>query len=305
MDLIYAWDIPGFYGSPGVDDPDVGSAHIFRSEIVPGVDQVKIGKQLFTAEGPRAVRYVHTHGGKVFLDLKYCDIPNTVAGAVKAACDHGVAMVNVHAMGGRKMMEAAATAAEGYDTKIIAVTLLTSLDYDALEDLGLVHPGATALGDGVRSLTGLSPEAGLVRRLTRVALDSGLDGVVCSAQEAAAVREVKTILDHPDFLVVCPGIRPTWAQAKDDQKRTATPTDAVDAGATHIVVGRPISNPPGNYLLIPSGTTFPATPSGFSATPSGAIAAIRHEIYDAEAHATIRRSAVLDDLANPSRQEPS
>jgi orotidine-5'-phosphate decarboxylase len=185
----------------------------------------KVGKQLFTARGPKVVRMLTERGDRVFLDLKFHDIPNTVAGAIASAASLGVWMVNVHASGGRAMMTAAREAAEKSAqpgrprTLVIAVTVLTSLDAAALEDIGInVEPAAH------------------VARLARLARESGLDGVVCSPQEIELVRREC----GKDFLIVTPGIRGA-DDAKGDQMRTATPEGAIRAGADYLVVGRPIT----------------------------------------------------------------
>ena len=186
---------------------------------------LKVGLEAFTAFGPGLVEEVAATGAGVFLDLKLHDIPNTVRGAAANCARAGAAMFNVHASGGRAMMEAALDgAARGVPAgvarpRVIAVTVLTSLDAPALEELGM----------------GAVPEE-LVVRWAVLARDAGLDGVVASAREAAAIRAAC----GPDFLIVTPGIRPRWAAA-DDQKRIVTPADAVAAGADILVVGRPIT----------------------------------------------------------------
>ena len=182
----------------------------------------KIGKQLFTAEGPGLVRDMVAAGDKVFLDLKFHDIPNTVAGAVASAVGLGASLVNVHGSGGAAMMRAAARAAEGSGARLLAVTVLTSLDAAATAAVGFAEP----------------PDR-LALRLARLALDSGLDGVVASPSEVPLLRAEL----GADFLIVTPGVRPAGAAAQD-QARVATPADAVRAGADYIVVGRPITEAP-------------------------------------------------------------
>jgi len=186
----------------------------------PKVGWLKIGLEAFVSEGPSLVAEV-AKISRVFLDLKLHDIPNTVAGAVAAAARSGASLLNVHASGGRAMLEAARKALpDGRDRpKLVAVTLLTSLDTKALADLPIAgHP------------------EGIARRLALLAKDCGLDGVVCSPTDLAVVRAAC----GPDFLTVVPGIRPSGAAA-GDQKRIATPREAVTAGADILVVGRPIT----------------------------------------------------------------
>ncbi len=209
----------------GLDTPDIDKAARIAKSLVGTVGGVKIGKELFTAQGPDGVR-VAAGGAPLFLDLKFHDIPNTVAGAIRAAVHLRPRIVNVHASGGRAMMMAAAEAAReaaedlGVERpRVIAVTVLTSLDAADLEEVGQ-----------------MGPPAAQVERLARLAQASGLDGVVCSPREIARLREAC----GPDFLMVVPGIRPSWAAA-GDQKRIMTPAEAVAAGADHIVIGRPIT----------------------------------------------------------------
>jgi orotidine-5'-phosphate decarboxylase len=187
----------------------------------------KVGSRLFTTEGPDLVRRLVTSGAPVFLDLKFHDIPNTVAQAVEAAVSTGVWMVNVHASGGVPMMQAAARAASETAAKegrqrpiVIGVTVLTSMDAPTLASIGVQRP----LLDQVVTLAKMAREA-------------GLDGVVASPQETAAIRAAC----GPDFSIVTPGIRGASAgTSKDDQSRTMGPAEAVRAGASYIVVGRPI-----------------------------------------------------------------
>jgi orotidine-5'-phosphate decarboxylase len=181
----------------------------------------KVGMQLYTAEGPPIVRELVASGRRIFLDLKYHDIPNTVGAAVSAAAKLGVSMLTVHAAGGGKMLRAAAEAAEKVNPEllVLAVTVLTSLD-DA--DLGIL---------GVRG--GVSDQ---VLRLAALALANGCRGIVASAHECEALREEF----GREFVIVTPGVRPAGS-GHDDQARVVTPAEAIAAGASHIVVGRPIT----------------------------------------------------------------
>ena len=190
-------------------------------QLDPTLCRVKVGKELFTHEGPSVVKNLKNKGFEVFLDLKFHDIPNTTAQAVCAAADLGVWMVNVHASGGRKMMETCVERlqAGNYQTQLIAVTVLTSMEREDLRDIGLdIEPVAQ------------------VKRLAKLTQESGLDGVVCSAQEAKILREML----GADFALVTPGIRPEGSNA-DDQKRIVTPKQAMQDGSTHLVIGRPIT----------------------------------------------------------------
>lgn len=185
----------------------------------PRLCRLKVGKELFTAAGPNLVEKLMLKGFDIFLDLKFHDIPNTVANACKAAAHLGVWMINVHALGGRKMLMAAREAIAQGSTKLIAVTLLTSMDQNDLADIGLQG----------------NPEQ-IVERLTRLAKDCALDGVVCSALEAANLRQQI----GKDFCLVTPGIRPFNNQA-DDQKRITTPLQAIRNGSSYLVIGRLIT----------------------------------------------------------------
>ncbi len=190
-------------------------------QLDPALCRVKVGKELFTHEGPSVVKALHDKGFEVFLDLKFHDIPNTTAQAVCAAADLGVWMVNVHASGGRKMMETCVERlkAGNYKTQLIAVTVLTSMGREDLKDIGLdIEPFEQ------------------VQRLAKLTKESGLDGVVCSAQEAKMLRETL----GANFALVTPGIRPAGSAA-DDQKRIVTPQQAMLDGSTHLVIGRPIT----------------------------------------------------------------
>ncbi len=186
-------------------------------------DWFKIGAQLFTRLGPSIVRDVQKREKKVFLDLKYHDIPNTVAHAAKGAADLGAHLFTLHASGGHAMIEAARVAVEGTDTRILAVTVLTSLNENALRnELGIPE----------------TPEQA-VCRLAKLAINAGAHGIVCSPRELKILRS--TLGKEP--LIVTPGVRPDWA-AQDDQQRVMTPREAAQAGASMVVVGRPILKHP-------------------------------------------------------------
>ncbi len=205
-----------------LDYPDASGALAFARQVTPEACRLKIGKELFTAEGPDLVRKLVDDGFELFLDLKFHDIPNTVNKAIAAACRLGVWMVNVHALGGQQMMLAARQAIEDSDSSkplLIAVSILTSAGAEQLAQIGL----SGSVEDNVQRLSGL-------------ALDSGVDGMVCSAQEAASLR--RHFGDQP--VLVTPGIRPAGASS-DDQQRIMTPTQAIAAGASYLVIGRPIT----------------------------------------------------------------
>ena len=194
----------------------------FIEQLDPSTCRLKIGKEMFTHFGPEFVKLVVAKGFDVFLDLKFHDIPNTVAKAVKAAADLGVWMVNVHASGGRRMMEAAKAILEPYGENaplLIAVTVLTSMDQNDLTELGI----------------DLSP-AEQVKRLAILTKSSGLDGVVCSSHEA---EELKALLGK-SFKLITPGIRPAGYEA-GDQRRIKTPKQAIESGSDYLVIGRPIT----------------------------------------------------------------
>jgi orotidine-5'-phosphate decarboxylase len=212
-----------------LDFDSLTSAMKFAKQVADLVGMFKIGSQLFTSGGPEAVREVSRLGAGIFLDLKYHDIPNTVAGAVLAAAAMpGVQLMNVHALGGTAMLRAAAQGVSagvpmGADrTRLLAVTVLTSMDQKAIREVGIGGPPKT-----------------LVLKLAKLAQKAGVDGVVASVQEAKAIRKAC----GRDFLIVTPGVRPKDKSvgANDDQARTATPREAIKAGADFIVVGRPIT----------------------------------------------------------------
>jgi orotidine-5'-phosphate decarboxylase len=205
-----------------LDYPDAASANRLVARLDSTLCRLKVGKELFTAEGPVFVSSLVEQGYGVFLDLKFHDIPNTVAKACAAACSLGVWMLNVHASGGRAMMLAAREAVNSISAPpplLIAVTVLTSMDEAALREVGVA-------GDVQNQ----------VLRLASLTQDCGLDGIVCSAQEAPLLRSKFS----QDFLLVTPGIRPVDASA-DDQSRIVTPGDALRRGSSYLVIGRPIT----------------------------------------------------------------
>jgi orotidine-5'-phosphate decarboxylase len=207
--LIVALDVPG-----------ATQARQLVQSIGESASTYKIGKQLFTAEGPQLVRDLVASGRKVFLDLKYHDIPNTVAAAVRSAAELNVSMLTVHASGGSKMLKAAVEAAAQSSSKpmILAVTVLTSMSDEDLQEIGV---SGTALSQ--------------VLRLGALARKAGCGGLVASAKEAGELRREL----GEGFAIVTPGVRPAGA-AIGDQARVLTPRDAIEAGASHLVVGRPI-----------------------------------------------------------------
>ncbi len=204
-----------------LDYPEAAPALALARQLQPSLCRLKVGKELFVGAGPKLVEDLMALGFEVFLDLKFHDIPNTVAQACKAASALGVWMVNVHALGGRRMMEAAreALAQAARPPKLIAVTVLTSMGPEDLLDVGIAQ----------------SP-AEMVLRLATLARGCGMDGVVCSAQEAALLRREL----GENFLLVTPGIRPPQA-VMDDQMRVMTPRAALENGSSYLVIGRPVT----------------------------------------------------------------
>jgi len=204
-----------------LDYPDAAAARRFVARTRPELCRLKVGKELFVAAGPAFVEELVGQGYDVFLDLKFHDIPNTVAQACKAAAGLGVWMLNVHAAGGPRMLAAAREALEGLPQRplLIAVTVLTSMGADELKAIGVELDAEQQ-----------------VLRLAGLTRDAGLDGVVCSAREAAALRQAM----GPAFCLVTPGIRPTGSDS-GDQTRILTPIQAIRAGADYLVVGRPIT----------------------------------------------------------------
>ena len=204
-----------------LDYADANSAMALVDRLEPSACKVKVGKELFTAAGPAFVAALAQHGFDVFLDLKFHDIPNTVAQACKAAAQLGVWMVNVHALGGRAMMQAAREAIESasHQPKLIAVTVLTSMTESDLREVGIEASPLTQ-----------------AMKLAQLAGDCGLDGVVCSAHEAGAVRDRV----GSRFLRVTPGIR-LPDDSVGDQKRVMTPQVAIESGASYLVIGRSVT----------------------------------------------------------------
>jgi len=208
-----------------LDFPSQAPAMALADQLDPVKCRLKVGKELFTRSGPALVKVLQGKGFDVFLDLKFHDIPNTTAAAVAAAADLGVWMVNVHASGGEKMMVACRERLEAFGAEkplLIAVTVLTSMSSEDLAGIGI---------------TG-SAEA-QVSRLATLTKNCGLDGVVCSAQEAPRLKAEQGV----DFKLITPGIRPLTAD-KGDQQRIMTPTDALKAGSDYLVIGRPITQAP-------------------------------------------------------------
>jgi len=207
-----------------LDYPQAAPALSLARQLQPVMCRLKVGKELFTATGPHLVESLQQLGFEVFLDLKFHDIPNTTAQACKSAAALGVWMVNVHALGGRRMLEAAREVLANVERRpqLIAVTILTSMAQNDLREIGIE-----------------SSPAQMVSRLARLSQECGLDGVVCSAQEAAILRAQC----GADFRLVTPGIRPAQA-AVDDQSRIMTPRAALAAGASYLVIGRPITQAP-------------------------------------------------------------
>ena len=202
-----------------LDVPKADAARTLVDRLSGAVGLFKVGSQIFTAAGPDLVHEIVGRGEKVFLDLKFHDIPNTVAGAVSSASRLGVSFVDVHGLGGRAMMEAGVGALPAMGTRLLAITILTSHDEETLGEIGVNGSMADS-----------------VRRLAQLAKEAGTDGVVASPHEVALVREAC----GSDFLIVTPGIRPAGA-AVGDQARAATPAAALAAGADYVVVGRPIT----------------------------------------------------------------
>ena len=205
------------------------SAVSIADKLDPNICRLKVGNQLFTSSGPKIVKTLHDKGFEIFLDLKFHDIPNTVYESVRSAANLGVWMINVHASGGSKMLDASKKALEGFDKPplLVGVTILTSISEEILIEIGFNN---------------LDKQ---VMRLTKLAERSGLDGVVCAASDASKVKQTC----GESFLTVTPGIRPRDADL-NDQSRTSTPKEAIANGSDFLVIGRPItgSEDPTNAL---------------------------------------------------------
>ncbi|MCU7799217.1 MAG: orotidine-5'-phosphate decarboxylase [gamma proteobacterium symbiont of Lucinoma myriamae] len=230
MSLVNESKINGAKIIVALDFKDEASTMALVEKLEPSLCRLKVGKELFVRCGPELVKKLINKGFDVFLDLKFHDIPNTVAAACQAAADMGVWMVNVHASGGRKMMQFAREAIDKCEHKplLIGVTILTSLSRQDIAEVGLdIEPAEQVL------------------RLARLARDSGLDGVVCSPQE---VRTLKQELGQ-DFCLVTPGVRPAGA-AIGDQQRVMTPSEALLQGSDYLVIGRPITASPDPVMAL-------------------------------------------------------
>ncbi len=210
-------------------DMEYTSAVSIADKLDPNICRLKVGNQLFTSSGPKIVKTLHDKGFEIFLDLKFHDIPNTVYESVRSAANLGVWMINVHASGGSKMLDASKKALEGFDKPplLVGVTILTSISEEILTEIGFNN---------------LDKQ---VMRLTKLAERSGLDGVVCAASDASKVKQTC----GESFLTVTPGIRPRDADL-NDQSRTSTPNEAIANGSDFLVIGRPItgSEDPTNAL---------------------------------------------------------
>jgi len=210
-------------------DMEYTSAVSIADKLDPNICRLKVGNQLFTSSGPKIVKTLHDKGFEIFLDLKFHDIPNTVYESVRSAANLGVWMINVHASGGSKMLDASKKALEGFDKPplLVGVTILTSISEEILTEIGFKN---------------LDKQ---VMRLTKLAQRSGLDGVVCAASDASKVKQTC----GESFLTVTPGIRPKDADL-NDQSRTSTPKEAIANGSDFLVIGRPItgSEDPTNAL---------------------------------------------------------
>jgi len=210
-------------------DMEYTSAVSIADKLDPNICRLKVGNQLFTSSGPKIVKTLHDKGFEIFLDLKFHDIPNTVYESVRSAANLGVWMINVHASGGSKMLDASKKALEGFDKPplLVGVTILTSISEEILTEIGFNN---------------LDKQ---VMRLTKLAERSGLDGVVCAATDASKVKQTC----GESFLTVTPGIRPKDADL-NDQSRTSTPKEAIANGSDFLVIGRPItgSEDPTNAL---------------------------------------------------------